>query len=142
MRSTPSMMQRASGEWSHRSKMPPSSVGNRIKSPIDSATPSTTETVTTAFSSFSEPNFFSNHCSNLDGCSCSSSGKNSAEYMSAFTPFTMDDRKLTTPRMSGSARKPVCFLTGSSLRSSVPSALRRTMARCSGPCMRMPSMSA
>jgi len=102
--------------------------------------PSTTESETTAFSSFSEPSFCSSHFSNFEG-SASCSGKKSAEYMSAFTPFTIEEPKFTTPRMSGHVRMPVFFLIGSTFRTS-PSGPRTTMARLSGPCIKMPSMRA
>ena len=61
--------------------------------------------------------------------------------MSAFTPFTIDEPKFTTPRMSGHVRMPVFFLIGSTFCTS-PSGPLTTMARLSGPCMRIPSMSA
>ena len=83
-----------------------------------------------------------NHCSNLDGCaSSSSSGKNSAEYMSAFTPDTIDEAKFTTPRISGHLATPVRFLSGSTFVTR-PSGPRTTMERLSGPCIMMPSIRA
>jgi hypothetical protein len=106
--------------------------------------PRKTEKEMTAFSSFSEPNFFSNHVSNLDGFASSSSGKNSAEYMSALTPATIESPKFTTPRMSGQPSQGFLSLVSfsSSTLVTMPSGPRTTMDCFSGPRMRMPSMSA
>ena len=64
---------------------------------------STTASATTSFCSFSLPSFFSSHRSSFDG-SPSSSGKKSAEYISAFTPRTMESTKVTAPRSTGRPR--------------------------------------
>ena len=140
-RTTPSMRLRTTALSIHRSKKPPISVGSRKNSTTENPTPSTIESVTTAFSSFSEPNFPSNHFSNLLGSAFSSSGKKSAEYISAFTPPYIEEPKLTTPRISGQVIQPLFFFSGSTFSTS-PSGLRTTMARFSGPCIRMPSIRA
>ena len=77
----------------------------------------------------------------MEGLASSSSGKNSAEYMSAFTPETIDEAKFTTPRMSGHFAMPVRFLSGSTFVT-MPSGPRTTIDRLSGPCIIMPSISA
>ena len=139
---TPSIRLRMTALWIQRSKIPLKSVGSRKNRPTENRTPRNTEKDTTAFSSFSLPSFCPSHCSNLDGCaSASSSGKNSAEYMSAFTPDTIDEAKFTTPRISGHLAIPVRFLSGSTFLTR-PSGPRTTIERLSGPCIIMPSISA
>ena len=140
MRITPSSRQRSTARSLSPGISPARKVGSRKNRPTENSTPSTTESDTTNCWSFSDPSFFSSQRSNFDG-SPSSSGKKSAEYISALTPLTMEDPKLTTPRMSGHVRMLFLFLTGSTLVTS-PSGPRTTMARLSGPCIRMPSISA
>ena len=80
---------------------------------MDMAMPNTTATITKKEAAFSLPSFFSSHISSLEGSSgsSSSSGKNSAEYISAFTPSTMEATKVTTPRMMGSPNRGYLSLT-------------------------------
>ena len=140
MRNSPSISVLSTARSLSPGSSPASSGGSRKKSATENSTPRNTENVTTTCWSFSEPSLVSSHWSNLDG-SPSSSGKKSAEYMSAFTPFTIDEPKLTTPRMSGHVRMPVRFLIGSTFETR-PSGPRTTTARLSGPCIKIPSISA
>ena len=66
------------------------------------------------------------------------------DFMAACMPFTMESRKVTTPRINGQPRIGCLSLTrcSSSTFSTSPSGVRQTMACMRGPRMRMPSSSA
>ena len=71
---------------------------------MDMPTPKMTARVRKKEAAFSLPSLLSSHTSNLEGSSSSaspSSGKNSAEYISALTPLYIEPPKLTTPRIRG-----------------------------------------
>ena len=92
----------------------------------------------TSLSSTLEGTWVSTHFSKGPGSSSSSSsGKNSAEYISARTPQTIEEPKLTTPRIKG--RPKMGCLSLMSLRSSTfstsPSGPRTTMDCFCGPRM-------
>ena len=144
MRSSPSKRLRTTGLWIKLLVRPASSVGSRMNSRIDSAMPSTTAVPMMMFLPFSSPKCRSIQRSILPGSSCSSSGRRSAEYVSACMPLTIESRNTTTPRMSGQPRIGCFSLTrcSSSTFSTSPSSVRQTMACFSGPRMRMPSMRA
>ena len=125
----------------------PSRVGSRKNSPMDIPMPRITETVTKTEAARSLPRVRSSHASKRDGSSVSpsSSGKNSAEYIRARTPSTMEATKVTIPRIRGrpsTGNRSLMNRSWLSRMARVPSGLRTTTACFFGPRIIMPSMSA
>ena len=84
------------------------------------------------------------HCSKRPGSSCSSSGRQEAENIIAFTPVIMLVMKATAPRITGHPRTGYLSFSGctSSTFVTYPSGVLQTMACRAGPFIIMPSIRA